>query len=271
MKHILYHENNHMRPYAPQEDSYYHSVKNGVFVVADGVTHEPTDPVLYPMPSDAYEVARIICHEVVEYLEKKDFSEETIKKTYEAANKKVLSFNKKSSLYKNRENNGYTIGAATSSMVWIKDSKLLYGVLDDCFISIFSADLVDHPMLPSYVEQSAKYVDGNFDWGKIETRKYWRKDIRNHKIVVDGKEYGYGVIDGRKGFEQFLQLGEVQLKKGDLICVYTDGFIKLLQNLDFIKKLKNNDFTAETFELISNTAKEMGVQEEKTCYFIKYE
>jgi len=55
-------------------------------------------------------------------------------------------------------------------------------------------------------------------------------DIKNHKIVVDGKEYGYGIIDGREGFEQYLQLGEADLNKGDLVCVYTDGFIKMLQN-----------------------------------------
>ncbi|PJA87209.1 MAG: hypothetical protein CO141_00615 [Candidatus Moranbacteria bacterium CG_4_9_14_3_um_filter_42_9] len=230
MKHVLYHENNLKHPYIPQEDSYLHSTKECVYVVADGVTHDSTDPTLYPMPSDSFEVARIVCSEVIKYLEGKEFTTASIRSAYLEANKKVAEYNLHSPLYAGRKSNGFTIGAVATSVVWIKDNKLLYGVLDDCFISVFGEDLIDQPMLKSYVEISAKYLDGNFDWGKIETRRHWREDIRNHKIVVDGKEYGYGIIDGREGFEQYLQLGEADLNKGDLVCVYTDGFIKMLQN-----------------------------------------
>ncbi|MBU0534862.1 hypothetical protein KKC62_01660 [Patescibacteria group bacterium] len=271
MKFILYHENNLKHPYAPQEDCYLHSNKENIFVVADGVTHDPTDPTLYPVPSDSYEVARIICNQVVHNLESKNFSTDSIKQAYLEANKEVAKFNCKSPLYKNKENNGFTIGAATTSTIWIKENRLIYGVLDDCFISVFGNDLVDHPMLKSYVEQSAKYLDGNFDWGKIETRKHWRKDIRNHQVIVDGKEYGYGVIDGREGFEQYLQTGEVELKKGDLVCVYTDGFIQLLQNQEFIKKLKDSPFTSDTYKYIAETTQKFGFYKEKTAYFIKFD
>ncbi|KKS54729.1 MAG: hypothetical protein UV21_C0005G0093 [candidate division WWE3 bacterium GW2011_GWD2_42_34] len=269
MKHILYHENNLKHPYAPQEDSYLHSTKEGIFVVADGVTHDPTDPTLYPMPSDSYEVARIVCNEVIKYLEGKEFTTDSIKSAYSEANKKVAEYNLHSPLYAERKNNGFTIGAAAASVVWIKENKLLYGVLDDCFISVFGDDLVDHPMLKSYVEMSAKYLDGNFDWGKIGTRRHWRENIRNHKVVIEGKEYGYGVIDGREGFDQYLQTGEVALNKGDLVCVYTDGFIKMFQDREFAKELKEKPFTAETYKFISETAIKLEQYKEKTGYFIK--
>ena len=185
------------------------------------------------------------------------------------ANKKVAEYNLHSPLYAERKNNGFTIGAAAASVVWIKENKLLYGVLDDCFISVFGDDLVDHPMLKSYVEMSAKYLDGNFDWGKIGTRRHWRENIRNHKVVIEGKEYGYGVIDGREGFDQYLQTGEVALNKGDLVCVYTDGFIKMFQDREFAKELKEKPFTAETYKFISETAIKLEQYKEKTGYFIK--
>jgi len=269
MRHILYHENNLKYPYAPQEDSYLHSTKESIFVVADGVTHDPTDPTLYPMPSDSFEVARIVCNEVVKYLEGKEFTTGSIKSAYLEANKKVADFNSHSSLFEERNSNGFTIGAVTTSVVWIKENKLLYGVLDDCFISVFGEDLVDRPILKSYVEISAKYLDGNFDWGKIETRRHWREDIRNHKVIVEGNEYGYGVIDGREGFDQYLQTGEVTLNKGDLVCVYTDGFIRMLQNKEFVRELKEKSFTADTYKFISETATKLEQHKEKTGYFIK--
>ena len=269
MQHILYHENNIKHPFAPQEDSYFHSKNESIYVVADGVTHDPTDPTLYPMPSDSYEVARIVCREVVKNLTNAAFSNDSIKMAYIDTNKKVAEFNLQSPLYKDRKTNGFTIGACTTAMVWIKETKLLYGVLDDCFISVFSNDLIDHPMLKSYVELSAKYLNENFDWGDIETRRHWREDIRNHKVVIENKEYGYGVIDGREGFEQYLQVGEVELEKGDLVCVYTDGFIKMLQNDEFVKTLKEEPFSAETYRFIEETAVKLQQYKEKTCYFIK--
>jgi hypothetical protein len=264
---ILYHENNKKHPYVPQEDAYANA--GNVFVVADGVTHDTDSEGFYPIPSDSAKVAQLICDEVVEFLSKNELTLEAISSAYLLANEKVQAFNDKSQLYKNRESNGYTIGAATTATICILDNKLLYGVLDDCFISVFSDDYVDHPNLKSYVEKSAKILDDNYDWSKPETRKLWRKEIRNNIYTHDGKEYGYGVIDGRKGYERYLQLGEVELKPNDLVCIYTDGFIKLLQNIEFIKELREKPFTPKTYEFIKEFAEKIDSYKEKTAYFIK--
>lgn len=265
---IIYHENNSKHPYIPQEDAFA-SIED-IYVVADGVTHDINDDGLYPIPSDSASVAQLICANVVEFLKGKRPSIESIKNAYLTANKAVQIFNDTRPLFLNRENNGYSIGAATTATIWLSNNKLLYGVLDDCFISVFGEDYIDHPTLKSYVEQSAKFLDSNFDWSKPETRTLWRKEIRNNVYIKDGKEYGYGVIDGREGFIRYLQLGEVELKTNDLICVYTDGFIKMLQNIDFVKGLREKLFSGETYEYINDWANKLGVYKEKTAYFIKY-
>ncbi len=269
MKHIIYHENNLKYPYLPQEDYYAHSQDNGVYIVSDGVTHDAKDLSKYPVPSEAYEVARIICDAVVENLNEKNHSIDSLKDAYKLANQKVLEFNLSSDLYKDRKINGFTIGAATTSAVWIKDYKLIYGVLDDCFVSVFNKNLEMYPKLEKYVEISAEYLDKNFDWSDIETRRHWREDIRNHVIKVGDKEYGYGVIDGRDGFDKFLQLGEIDLEKGDLVCVYSDGFINLINNKNFIKEIKDQEFTNNTYKYISKMSSDLKQEKEKTCYFIK--
>lgn len=265
---ILYHENNRNHPYIPQEDAY--SKIENVYVVADGVTHDVDKDGLYPIPSDSARVAQLICDTVTKYLSLNRPSLENIRQAYIEANRQVQNFNQLSPLYQGRETNGYTIGSATTAAICIEGNKLLYGILDDCFISVFSDDYEDHPILKSYVERSAKILDDNHDWSKPETRKLWRKEIRNNTYTYEGKEYGYGVIDGREGFEKYLQLGEVELKPNDLVCIYTDGFIKLIRDINFVKGLREQQFSAKTYEYIKEFAIKKDPYKEKTGYFIKH-
>lgn len=266
LEHFIYHENNLANPYIPQEDFYQNS--DSVFVVADGIKHDLVNG-LYPNPSDSGKVAEIICETVIKELNDTNKEIDDIRNAVEKANKEVKKFNKTTKLYKERESNGYTIGAAVFAVIVIKEGKLLYGVLDDCYLSIFSDDLVDHPTLKSFVDKSAKHYDANYDWSKTGDRKVWRKKYRNNKLDIEGRKLGYGAVDGRKGFEKYVQYGEEILKSNDLICLYTDGFIKIMKDTEFVKRIKNSDFSMETLDYISNYTKEKILPKEKTCYFIK--
>lgn len=267
IEHFIYHENNLEKPYIPQED-YYQNTDN-VFVVSDGITHDLVDG-FYPNPSDSGKVANIICETISKELENSNKQLDDIKKAVKKANIEVKRFNESSELYAQRDSNGYTIGAAVFAVIVIKKNRLLYGVLDDCYFSIFSDDLVDHPTLKSYVDKSVKHFDANYNWSKPEDRKVWRKEYRNNEIVVQGGKLGYGAIDGREGFEQYVQYGEEILRQNDLICVYTDGFIKIMRDSEFIKSVKNDIFTMDTIEFISKYTRDKDIKKEKTCYFIKY-
>jgi len=267
LQHTVYHENNLEKPYIPQEDFY--NDRENVFVVADGVAHDLVDG-FYPNPSASAKVAEIICDTIITELTDTDKELGDLKKALWLANDKVRIYNEHTDLYRNRENNGYTIGAAVLSVIIIKENRLLYAVLDDCFFSIFSNDLVDHPILKSYVENSAKYYNAHYDWSRPDDRKVWRKEFRNNTQMIDNKPLGYGAIDGRLGFERFVQYGEEEISNGDLICLYTDGFIKIMKDINFIKSIKENEFTMDTLTQISNYTKDKNITKEKTCYFIKY-
>ena len=267
IQNFVYHENNLEKTFIPQED-YYESYEN-IFVVADGITHD-VDNGFYPNPSDSAEVAKIVCNTFIRELKSTTRELEDIKNSIPKVNEAVQKFNSASNLYKNREDNGYTIGSAVFSIIIIKESKLIYAVLDDCFFSIFSNDLIDHPTLKSFVELSAKYYDAHYDWNKPNDRKVWRKDYRNHELNFYGQTLGYGAIDGRAGFEKYIQYGEEKLVNGDLICLYTDGFIKIMKDTEFIRKLKDTEFSMETLQFISKYTKDKNIAKEKTCYFIKY-
>lgn len=247
----------------------WHANSRNVFVVADGVTHDLDESGNYPNPSDSALVARSVCDSLVTSLNRASTSLQDIRNAFVAANSKVARINEQSSRYMNRESNGYDIGAATVAAIVIDGTRLLYGVLDDCYVSVFGGDYIDHPILKSHVDWSAKYLDAHFDWANIETRKLWRKEFRNSKYIANGQMYGYGALDGREGFLDYLQLGEVKLNKGDLVCVYTDGFIKLVQDRKFIQELRERPFSPETHEFITNKALELQANKEMTGYFIQ--
>jgi len=264
---FIYHENNLEKPYIPQEDYYSH--KDNIFVVSDGITHDLVDG-FYPNPSDSGVVAKIICEEILNNLIKTGDTVDDIKNAIQKASKKVKNFNNSSELFINRENNGFTIGAAVFAVIIIRKGKLLYAVLDDCYVSIFSDDMVGHPTLLSFVDKSAKHFDANYDWSNPEHRKVWRKNYRNNELEFNGEKYGYGAIDGRSGFDPYIQYGEEKLKNGDLVCLYTDGFIKIIGDIGLIKGIKNSNFSMETLDMISKYTKNKCLTKEKTCYFIKY-
>ena len=94
--------------------------------------------------------------------------------------------------------------------------------------------------------------------------------MKNNKQKINGEEIGYGAVDGNEGFFQFVQFGEEKLNHGDLICLYTDGFIRLLKDKNFVKHMYESKLELNVFKYISDYTKENKIYQEKTCYFIRY-
>ncbi|MGB6839010.1 MAG: protein phosphatase 2C domain-containing protein [Microgenomates group bacterium] len=269
IKALIYQENNIKYPYKPQEDSFLS--KDNIFAVTDGITHDKGEGGLYPTPSDSKEVAQLVAKELVNNLiAKKDHNEKTIKEAFVAANKKVKTFNSKSKMWANKGKTVYDIGACTASLVILKEKSVLYGILDDCSAAVFDENLEDKIQIRDYVVESAKYFNQHYDWSNPKDRKVWRKEIRNHKFKTkNGEEIGYGALDGREGFINFLQTGEVKATKSDLVCIYSDGFFKAINDLNFIKLIKDSNFDGSLYERINRYLRNKGLDKEKTAYFIK--
>lgn len=262
LKYFLYHENHQEKLERPQED--YFLAKNNIFIVADGITHDLIDGK-YPHPSDSFLVAKMASESIFESLNSKIGVEES----FRYANKQIKKFQKNRELYKNREKNNYTFGATVIAAAIFKNNKIYYGVLDDCSIAVFDRNFNDRLKLIPYVENSTKYLFQKYHWQDPEGRKFWRKNIRNHQIKVGSKIYGYGVLDGHGNYQPFLQTGEIELKSDDLICIYSDGFIKPLSDNKFMAKIEKIRNKEEARKYISIYSCQHGLIKEKTCYFIK--
>jgi hypothetical protein len=266
---LIYHENNYKYPYIPQED-FYCSDKN-IFVVTDGVTHDLLDGGLYPVPSDSLLVSKLTGDTLLNCLVTKEFVDDKhIREAFIEANTKVKEFNLKRELWVNRESNVYNYGSCVASLVIILENLVLYGVLDDCKVAVFDKPENNKIELKPYVDNSANYFNKKYDWSNPEHRKIWRKEIGNNSLRAEGnQEIGYGVIDGRDTFIDFLQIGSASIFQGDLVCVYTDGFDEPLKDKNFLNLLFASDFNMDLYEKISNYLRKEDLPKEKTAYFIK--
>lgn len=191
----------------PQEDCLVDSETPPVFVVADGVTLNfmkliETD-TKYPNPSPAGDVARIFCDAVIEQA-KENYSsvdENEAINIFKEANKKVGEYNNK--VGKNKVSGNITdFYAAAGSFVIIKDTKAYWVSICDAFVVHFNKDM-------------------------------------NKKFMSSGSCSPYAVINGEERMVEHVEHGVFDLKPGDRLFVFTDGFEHYMKNQDFLNLFKN--------------------------------
>lgn len=190
----------------PQEDYLLASKDKPVFVVADGVTLNfkklIEDNKEYPNPSPAGEVAKIFCEAVERSASGKydNFDKTDISLVFREANKEVAGYNNKLG---QSDISGNITGfySATGSFVVIKDNKVYWASICDAFFARFDKDM-------------------------------------NLKFMSTGLCSPYAVINGEERMVEHIEQGVAELKKGDLIFVFTDGFEHYVKDPRFLELFK---------------------------------
>jgi len=268
MKSFFYYENNQQHPGMPQEDAA-DNVDN-IFAVSDGITHDDSESH-YPNPSEAGIVAGITVTTLVNYLKGQTTpGQDSFADAFKTAQFAVKQFNTDSLRYHDREQNNYDYGSCVAAAAVILPESVEYGVLDDCRVQVFSKAGESKIELIHYVDQSAEYFYKDHDWNDLEARKFMRKFIRNQKYQTRaGGIIGYGAIDGFGDYTPYLQTGSCKLEPGDLVAVFSDGFIPALNDKAFLELLFSSDFGAGLKEQIKQYLSAKKIIKEKTAFFIK--
>jgi hypothetical protein len=222
----------------PQEDFFLVSKKFPIFSLADGVTREHDEKGKYPDPSPAAELAGIFCQAVISEAEKlyPDFNMESLKQIFKIANQKAGDFNRLKGFAKDKTNFwDFDLVAATGAYAVIKDKKLFWSVIGDCYVAVFGKD----GKLKFKSPDPWGLADFNHpdNWDKLtdkEQRIYTRKFIRNG-VNQQNELIGYGVATGEITAERYLKYGELALEKNDLVFLVTDGYEKYLNLPELIK------------------------------------
>ena len=240
----------------PQEDYFVISKKYPIFVVADGVSLDFYDK--YPNQSGAGEVAKIFCDIIVSEAEKlyDNFKEKNLEKIFEIGNEAISRYNIANGRTK-KTINYYDIDlfSTTTSFALVKDSKLYWWSLCDSGVKLFNAKGKNTFSSPngwiSFPKNWDEKVGGK---EKIISR---HRDYRNI-IDKNGKLVGYGVANGEKNAQLYLNRGVVDISNNNLLFLYTDGFENYFGQKEFINifKLWSDDIENRLNLIISEKSKE---------------
>jgi serine phosphatase RsbU (regulator of sigma subunit) len=78
----------------------------------------------------------------------------------------------------------------------------------------------------------------------------WRKVLRNKP---NAPYLTYGVFTGEKEVENYYRLGEIKIQKGDLVFLYSDGFLYFIKKTEFrnfFRKLRKGKLKKEVKEFV---------------------
>lgn len=225
----------------PREDYHLQSETLPIFVVADGVTLKRDAAGNYPIPSGAFEVAKIFCEAVMEEAEKRyeAFGEHDLVEVFCIGNEAARRFNDSKCINKDTINyRDFDFFSATTAFVLIKDKTAYWWSLCDSGVAAFDAEgnmLFQSP--PDWPErQQAKDRIRLTHPDESELNKQLRRAYRN-MIDSEGGSIGYGVVTGEKEAEAYLHRGSFKIDPAIVILVYTDGYEDYVGVPEFIRIL----------------------------------
>jgi serine/threonine protein phosphatase PrpC len=269
----------------PPEDSLYFS--DSLFVVADGITRDSggdSDTAgktfidlapQYPNPSGARFAADTFCESIARTLLDGPHSLDRLKEAFILANTDIAILNADHNVHVDFLRNDYY--GCVASVALVEGNTVLWGYIGDCGIALFS----------SSGELKYKTTDGLTNFQRyiatvpgIKTdparRRFIRSEVRNNPgLIFNDAPAGYGALTGQTEAEAFMEFGTAEFDLGDLLVVYSDGFIDTVSHPDFFSMLHkpttslvSQAFIPYTLNLARQDAKRYGSERSLIAYTI---
>ena len=218
-KYEIYSKKNTKAADKPNEDFVYVNGKLGVGMVLDGVSRDRENGI-YPSPSPAKEAVNLFSEAALRNNE--------IEKKSGIYRIQTMICDGNDELKKYNMNLNHRFPAGTVGVVFsIENGKFIYGYIGDCYAAIIRDDNM-RVFTECQTEMIAKHK-------KEFTSDEIRFDICNHI----SHPCGYGVWNGDKNAMDFVKYGSIQVCRGDIIYIYTDGMKELLEKLELSDLAEN--------------------------------
>lgn len=238
----------------PNEDYFLISKKYPIFAVADGVTRYIEAGEKYPKISGARLAAEEFCQATLKCLGE-NFEKPApiiLKKVFSFANKKIFNLNEKYGINKKIDYLGNDYFSTCGLAVFIKENILHYGYIGNCEIRVYN----ENDFLKFYsineVEILEEWRDNKYFKSKREYHLVWRKFLRNKPEVP---YLTYGVLTGERESLNYCHFGKIKLKKGDLILLYSDGFLHWIEMFEFREIFRKGDNEEKIKRKVENSIK----------------
>ena len=282
----------------PPEDSLFQDVVDKkIFVVADGITRDPSgindfkpyysNPEMlelwldaYPNPSPARAAADCFINSFNNHLQSLldnpwpiDITQESLKNAFIFGNKKIQELNHTLVPHIDYLYNDYAGCVAAGGV--IEENILIWGAITDCGLIVYSSNGKIKFQSEDWMLPFVNFLETqNNSWHLPEGREFVRRDCRNNpELIVDGKCVSYGALTGEESACSFVHTGEVKLQDGDLIIFYTDGLTPALARPEFFEKayklsdsLMDQSLTPYLLQLAKKNPKKFGKEKTMIAY-----
>lgn len=219
----------------PREDYTAASEKYPIFVIADGVTLKRDQDGNYPVPSVAYEAAKLFCEKVVESAEDlyANFTEADIQKVFIAGNLAVKELNNSHGLVEGALNfRDFDYFSTTTSFALVKNGILYWWTMHDCCLELLSKEGTVLFRAPKVIPNKERFFVGQTDLSETDLNKSIRSTYRN-KVGEQQELIGYGVVTGEEASLPYLSQGSQSVPAGTTIVLFSDGFENYSELPDF--------------------------------------
>lgn len=217
----------------PNEDFKIIGKKFPIFAVADGVSRTKKPGERYSFRWSAHQAAVEFCVGVMDTIEAEFHHKRGLKvleRAFSIANIYIRSHNISRIPPDKIDFLANDYYCACGVAAFIKEGLFYYGYLGDCGIRIYD----QNDRLRYYSVDDVKPIEEHRDGLPYESSNQkileWRRDYRNHPKA----DYStYGVFTGEEEALYYCHFGKIQLKPGDLIFLYSDGFLHFIKKSDF--------------------------------------
>ncbi|MBR3837649.1 MAG: SpoIIE family protein phosphatase [Clostridia bacterium] len=198
----------------PLEDCVLADPANGFYMVLDGITRIHEEYEKAPFESAACKVNEIVSEAVFRFLSEHGEGEDPIallRRAVLSANDKIRAFRGSRSL----EEWGFYPG--TLGIVGL--------VRNDCFYYVYLGDCVGVLLRDGKVE----FFGTQTGVSAVEKLGLTKEERYAHHCNHPESEYCYGIFNGDEAVCETLDEGQIQLKKGDVILLASDGLSEYLK------------------------------------------
>jgi len=249
--------------------------KNGA-AVFDGVTLLHQTP--YPNPSPAAFAAQKAAEAAFQYATEHAGEHDFLKSSFVAANTAIRAVNKEDSV--TAETVDFLkvqYAAAVGSLALLHNSTLHYGQINDCGVMVCNpggkildnliADKTNVHFYLTSLRQSGKLVADS-----AEEHQYVRSQVVNNpKLSFDGKLLDDYVLTGEEVAINGVRVKKLQIQEPTKVIIYSDGFIGLLDDAGFRKKLLSIGDEDRVTEYVERVRKDSGFSREASLVVIDFQ
>jgi serine/threonine protein phosphatase PrpC len=221
----------------PMEDVAALGTNRHSYALADGVTRDSYSPAEIRYSGSA-KSAKIFCESVLSSLKNANCDDDSLRHAFDRANRGIGELNRADGKGTDPIDNDY-FGAVGAAAFICHERHLHFGYVGDCRIIVYGENgkILETPDDVAPVRAYLSYLKSHGMESKDTRSRLIRSHVRNNANFhgASGQQPGYGVFTGEIGVRDFYRVGRISLGNYNLILLFSDGMVPVVERDDFLR------------------------------------